>query len=75
MNTITLLRKEMPNGYLSTWRFGTTADGRYQAVSNRGERKSFTSEYALEQCVKAFIGYGYAKRSPAAAPVKKPQAV
>jgi len=59
MTTQTLLRKVMPNGYLSTWRFATTADGRFFAVSNRGMRKDFPSAYAQDQCIGSYTKYGY----------------
>jgi len=59
MTTQTLLRKVMPNGYLSTWRFATTTDGRFFAVSNRGMRKDFPSAYAQDQCIGSYTKYGY----------------
>ena len=71
MTTITLLRKAMPNGYVSTWRFGVTADGRHVAVSNRNDRKDFASAYALDKCVEAYIKYGYETYKGAQAVVRK----
>ena len=71
MQTITILRKSLTEGYLSTYRFGVTADGRFVAKSNTGKVKDFATRYALERAIEAFIGLGYTTRVAPAAPVKK----
>lgn len=71
--TVAVLRKTLDKGYLSTYRFGITADGRFVAVSNTGKVKDFASRYAMENAITGFSKLGYAKREAPAAPVKQAQ--
>ena len=71
MQTICVLRKALNEGYLSTYRFGETPDGRFVAVSNTGKHKDFVSRVELERAVAAFVKLGYATRTAPAKPVHK----
>ena len=71
MQTISVLRKTLNEGYLSTYRFGETADGRFVAQSNTGKVKDFPTRYALERAIEGFMRLGYAKRVAPEAPVRK----
>ena len=63
MKVIQVLRKTFENGYMSTWRFGQTSNGKFLAYSNKGAMKKFPTLEALTQCVNIFtIKYGYGER-------------
>ena len=61
MQTIALLRKAMPSGYVSTYRF-SEVDGRFIAKSNSGKVRTYPDRNSLNYAIKGFTQLGYTER-------------
>ena len=75
MQTITVLRKTHEDGYIATYRFGITADGRYLYRGNNGKYSlNFGTRRRLENEIEKFVSRGYAPVERPARPIRKASA-